>query len=262
MFADSPGGGAQAKEIAKLEGEKQQLASQLDTVDNRVQELDTLEQELDKEAAELEEKIRTLAKEEASLLQRKKELKENARQIGNRRSEILGQRKKLQREQSSLQSTATGLDGKINKIQQQMAYEETQKSAAIQLEEKPEPKNQPGNQPDQKRTHPRVAVEVEVSMHTEHNFYTGLTENLSEGGLFVATYENLSIGTLVALTIRLPDHEPFKAQGQVRWVREHSEFTSDVSPGVGVEFTELQTNDQALIEQFIQTRTPLFYETV
>ena len=41
--------------------------------------------------------------------------------------------------------------------------------------------------PDLRRTSPRFDVELEVSLASESNFYVGLTENISAGGLFVAT---------------------------------------------------------------------------
>jgi uncharacterized protein (TIGR02266 family) len=98
-------------------------------------------------------------------------------------------------------------------------------------------------------------------MQTENNFYTGLSENLSEGGLFISMYQVLPVGASVDLTIALPGHAPIKASGTVRWVREHNQFTSDVAPGIGVQFTALRPDDQAFIEQFLRVRPPLFFET-
>jgi len=39
-----------------------------------------------------------------------------------------------------------------------------------------------------RRAHVRHDVELEVSLESESNFYMGLTENLSEGGLFIAIH--------------------------------------------------------------------------
>ena len=68
------------------------------------------------------------------------------------------------------------------------------------------------------------------------------------GGLFVATYENIPVGTGIAVTVKLPDHDPIQAEGTVCWIREHSDFTEDVSPGFGVQFTDLKQADRELIE--------------
>ena len=36
------------------------------------------------------------------------------------------------------------------------------------------------------RAHRRLALELEVTLQSDSNFYIGLTENLSDGGIFVA----------------------------------------------------------------------------
>jgi uncharacterized protein (TIGR02266 family) len=115
------------------------------------------------------------------------------------------------------------------------------------------------NRPEKRQT-PRVAAKIEVSLHTENNFYAGITENLSEGGLFIATYENLPVGTELELTVAIPNHPPIKTTGTVRWIREHNQFTSDVSPGVGVQFQQLGDSDRRAIEAFLRTRAPMLYE--
>src|SRR5690349_13072711 len=80
----------------------------------------------------------------------------------------------------------------------------------------------------QRRTSPRFAVELDVSLGSEHNFYAGLAENLSAGGVFVATHMLKPVGERVELSIHLPDSDhPVCGIGQVRWVREYNE-QSDV----------------------------------
>jgi uncharacterized protein (TIGR02266 family) len=116
-------------------------------------------------------------------------------------------------------------------------------------------------QPENKRKTPRCSVELEVSIHTEHNFYTGITENISEGGVFVATHERIPLGTDLELSISLPDHPMIQVIGEVRWIRELSEFTSDFSPGIGVQFINLSLADRKAIEKFIVKRSSLLYET-
>jgi uncharacterized protein (TIGR02266 family) len=112
----------------------------------------------------------------------------------------------------------------------------------------------------EKRIHPRLAIDVKVSMNTESNFYAGITENISEGGIFIATYDNFPLGSTMDLTVSLPGQPPVQVKGVVRWVREHNQFTDDVSPGVGVAFTDLPEGTRNLIESFIRSRSPLLYE--
>jgi uncharacterized protein (TIGR02266 family) len=110
------------------------------------------------------------------------------------------------------------------------------------------------------RRHARHDVELEVTMESESNFYMGLTENLSEGGIFIATHVLKPMGTSMAVVFKLPDvTEPVKLVGTVRWVREYSE-TSDTSPGMGVRFEQLTDEQSEQIRRFLAARDPLFYD--
>src|SRR3954469_2560354 len=40
-----------------------------------------------------------------------------------------------------------------------------------------------------RREHDRFEVDLQVSVLSEHNLYAGLAENLSAGGLFIATHQ-------------------------------------------------------------------------
>jgi uncharacterized protein (TIGR02266 family) len=111
-----------------------------------------------------------------------------------------------------------------------------------------------------RRQHPRHNVELEVTMESETNFYMGLTENISEGGLFMATHVLKPLGTQVEVSFKLPEiSEPIKVTGTVRWVREYSD-TSDASPGIGIRFDHLNTSHYEQIHRFLAARDPLFYD--
>jgi uncharacterized protein (TIGR02266 family) len=111
-----------------------------------------------------------------------------------------------------------------------------------------------------RRQHPRHDVEIEVTLESESNFYLGLTENLSEGGLFIATHVLPPLGTQIDLSFKLPNFaEPIQLTGIVRWVREYSE-TSDASPGMGVRFESIRSDDIQHIRAFLDARAPLFYD--
>jgi uncharacterized protein (TIGR02266 family) len=106
----------------------------------------------------------------------------------------------------------------------------------------------------------RHDVELEVTMESETNFYMGLTENLSEGGLFIATHVHKPLGTQIEVSFKLPDMpEPIKVMGTVRWLREYSE-TSDTSPGMGVRFEHIGPEHSEQIRRFLAARDPLFYD--
>jgi uncharacterized protein (TIGR02266 family) len=111
-----------------------------------------------------------------------------------------------------------------------------------------------------RRIFERSEVELEVTLESEHNFYLGLTENLSEGGLFIATHLLRPIGASIAVNLKLPNSaESFTAQGTVRWIRQYSE-TSDTGPGMGVRFEQLPPEHTRIIREFLSARTPLFHD--
>jgi uncharacterized protein (TIGR02266 family) len=249
--------------LAQLQSERDTIETQFRSLDQSNQQLDEEDRQINAQAAKLEGRIQALASEEADLQRRKKALQSEAQAIGNQRTQIIARRKALSKERESWQTQLDQLDQRKTRIEQQRAFDESQKEASFHQEVAPAAAaTGDANSPDKSnnRTHPRVAVAVDVSMHTEHNFYTGLTENISEGGLFIATYEMPPLGTEIDLTISLPDHPPMKALGVVRWHREYNKFTSDLAPGIGVQFVTLSEPDRAAIGLFIREREPLLYE--
>ena len=106
----------------------------------------------------------------------------------------------------------------------------------------------------------RFSVDLEVTMSSDHNFYAGFAENISSGGLFVATYVRRRKGDRLEIVFNIPSHpEPIRATGEVRWVREYSEH-SNVPPGFGVRFVDLPDDAALAIDRFLKDREPLFYD--
>ncbi len=111
------------------------------------------------------------------------------------------------------------------------------------------------------REHRRFPVEVEVSFHSESNFYMGFAHNLSEGGLFLATYDYDPVGTVVEFEFKLPKtDDPIRARGIVRWIREYNPDNEDLMPGMGIQFTHMSRAGEAYIRKFLKARDPLFYD--
>ena len=112
----------------------------------------------------------------------------------------------------------------------------------------------------QRREHPRYRVDLDVSLGSDHNFYVGLVENLSAGGVFVATHLLKPVGEVIELAIHLPDSsDVVSGTGEVRWIREYAE-NSDTPPGMGIRFLELAEGSHEAIERFLARREPLFFE--
>lgn len=111
----------------------------------------------------------------------------------------------------------------------------------------------------QRREHQRFGVDLDVSLGSEHNFYSGFAENLSAGGVFVATHQLRPVGEKVEVCIHLPDGSEVRAMSEVRWVRTFN-IESDMPPGLGLRFTELDERSNAAVERFLKQREPLFYD--
>ncbi len=111
-----------------------------------------------------------------------------------------------------------------------------------------------------RRSYPRYAVELDVSVGSDHNFYAGFIENMSVGGVFMATHLLKPLGELMELTIHLPGHEePVHARGEVRWVREYNE-ANNVPPGMGIRFVEVDAASMQAIDRFLASRDPMFFD--
>ena len=110
-----------------------------------------------------------------------------------------------------------------------------------------------------RREHSRFHVDLDVTVGSDHNFYAGFAENLSAGGVFIATHKLKPVGSAIELTINLPDGVQLRATGEVRWIRVFNE-QSDTPPGMGVRFNDLADASVALIQSFLERRDPLFFD--
>lgn len=110
-----------------------------------------------------------------------------------------------------------------------------------------------------RREHSRFHVDLDVTVGSDHNFYAGFAENLSAGGVFIATHKLKPVGSSIELTINLPDGIQIRAVGEVRWIRVFNE-QSDTPPGMGVRFNDLAEASVALIQKFLARRDPLFFD--
>lgn len=118
----------------------------------------------------------------------------------------------------------------------------------------------PSIPPDERRTNERVSLEVEVSLTSENNFYTGFTSDISEGGLFIATRETVPVGTELTFELKLGSGV-VEVKSIVRWIRPYSELTEDVPPGVGVQFMHLNPKVAQVVNSFIaKRRESIFYD--
>jgi uncharacterized protein (TIGR02266 family) len=99
---------------------------------------------------------------------------------------------------------------------------------------------------------------VELGIHSTSNFYKGLGGNdvIEHGGIFVATYKVLKIGTSVTLRVLLPGDYEFQATGVVQWTREGG----GTEPGFGARFTQISPEGRQLVYRYTRNREPMFYD--
>lgn len=108
----------------------------------------------------------------------------------------------------------------------------------------------------------RKSVCARVEVEGDSNFFVGFSQNISEGGLFVATYDTMPEGTRCRLLFTLPTHPaPISATVEVMWVREFQEgqeLPHTVLPGMGLRFLEVGDEERRAIARFTHLREPMF----
>lgn len=107
----------------------------------------------------------------------------------------------------------------------------------------------------------RVIAYLCIDLCSEHDFWTGLTMNISEGGVFVATHVMLEPGSLVGIHLELPNRgHRVMTLGEVCWSRSYT-GDDDVPPGLGLEFVGLDLASLSAIRKLVMTiREPLLFE--
>ncbi|MFO8057898.1 MAG: TIGR02266 family protein [bacterium] len=107
----------------------------------------------------------------------------------------------------------------------------------------------------EKRKYPRVPISVRVVNITSGNFSYYLATNISRGGMFLKSAEPLAEGTDLTLQFELPDQEK-KIQLKARVLRNQKSAPGFPHPsGMGVKFTELEDQDKAAIQKFVERKT-------
>jgi uncharacterized protein (TIGR02266 family) len=107
----------------------------------------------------------------------------------------------------------------------------------------------------------REKIEVNIGATTESNFFVGFSTEISEGGVFAATYNIQPRGTPMLVHITLPGGFDRIVQGVVKFVRDPMDMSADDTvPGMGIQFEGLDPEGRDLILRFIRKRPPMFYD--
>jgi len=109
-----------------------------------------------------------------------------------------------------------------------------------------------------RRLHERFAVSVEMTLTCEHQLFTALSGDISRGGVFVATYKDVPLGTPVTVRMTLPGGAT-DLHGVVRWTRPPAP-DGHGRPGIGIAFENVSEESRALLDAFCREREPLLME--
>ena len=88
-----------------------------------------------------------------------------------------------------------------------------------------------------RRTAPRMAIELSVEYKRPNAFFADYTKNISRGGTFIRTDKPLGIGTDFVFKLHVPGlSEPLALRGRVQWIVTPEQATSDQEAGMGIGF--------------------------
>ncbi len=102
-----------------------------------------------------------------------------------------------------------------------------------------------------KRRQLRHPVILKVDYRDINRFFTDFAENLSVGGMFIATRNPLPPGTNLTVEFMLPDSSvKVKTRAEVMWSRKHPKSPSQ-KKGMGIRFQELTSDDKKKIDLLV-----------
>ena len=105
---------------------------------------------------------------------------------------------------------------------------------------------------EQKREHPRVDINLRVSMETPDGTIEVEIKNISLGGAFICCKKPLPIGEVFRLTMMGQDNEPVIATAQVVWSNVNVPEEKVINRGMGVRFIKMSDRHIQLAGQILQ----------
>ena len=112
--------------------------------------------------------------------------------------------------------------------------------------------------PPMMRQSERQRCELQIEFTEETQLFAGLTQDISEGGVFIATYHLRPVGMRLDLSFVLPDGVEIQTGGIVRWLRDGA--TEGLRPGMGVAFTDLRPECLESLNRYCRKRAPLYMD--
>jgi uncharacterized protein (TIGR02266 family) len=117
------------------------------------------------------------------------------------------------------------------------------------------------------RQHERVEISEALRFHigddTSPTFWTGLVRNISNGGLFVNTYNLPPIGETVSVRVRLPGApEAVNLRATVVWTRSEHVAEDSSHVGFGARFLDLAPEAEKALNAYLKKAESIFHDTM
>lgn len=110
------------------------------------------------------------------------------------------------------------------------------------------------------RLNHEINVDFEVSVDGPHSFFTGITQDISKGGVFLATHQIYPIGTNMKLSFVI-EGASVTVDAVVRWIRSPENITgNDILPGMGLQFLSPGTDVIKAFDKFLEKKEPLLVD--
>ena len=97
----------------------------------------------------------------------------------------------------------------------------------------------------------RISAVIRIDYHTTDSFFTDFADNISNGGMFIATTKPLKPGTRLSLEFLLPECDyPIHVKAKVAWSR--SVPSENQKQGIGVQFDDLSASTKDKINTIVK----------
>lgn len=107
--------------------------------------------------------------------------------------------------------------------------------------------------PRERRRFTRAHLKAQIDWEKDLNEYSGFTENISEGGVFVATPNHLPMGEPVELRVEMQDGSTVTLRARVAWIRPG---TDEEMTGMGLQFVNPPEDLVNRIRNYVEAGDP------
>jgi type IV pilus assembly protein PilZ len=105
----------------------------------------------------------------------------------------------------------------------------------------------------ERRTAPRVPVELEVDYGCDETFLFAYITDISILGIFVRTNRPAPPGTRLLLRFAPAGSDPLLVKGEVIWINPYRPDEENANPGMGIRFVSLSNAQRDAIGHLVRT---------